>query len=132
LSFEIVKGFNVAGKLPVLSSSQLAYALDQMSKNALADIVVDMARASVGENAPEDDVIAFIQSHASAVQRLRGDKPLSLAAAIKKHETYRQHYINKTGPFEQVCKTNTAEENELVRKAAEYNKEKLGRPYDGN
>lgn len=72
----------MAGKVCVLASRELAYALDKLSKNALIDLVVDRARAEIGEEEADDAVAELIQGWIGPVSRARGDRAVDLLAAI--------------------------------------------------
>jgi hypothetical protein len=71
----------MAGKASVFASVPLWAALDKLSKNALLDLVVDRARAELGETATDDSILETIQGWIGPVQRQRGDKPINLLAA---------------------------------------------------
>ena len=71
---------------PVTQGSRLvAYAIDKLSKNALADIVIDQARLSVGcEDATDEQILAVLQSWSEPIARVRGDSRVDLAAVGKR------------------------------------------------
>lgn len=64
----------MAGKACVLASSELAFALDRMSKNTMIDLVVDRARAELGEDASDDEVADLLENWARPVFQARGDQ----------------------------------------------------------
>jgi hypothetical protein len=70
----------------VFASFPLAAALDKMSKNTLADLVMNLARGALGEAADEAAIVDYLQPFVSATMRARKDSPLSLAATIKEIE----------------------------------------------
>ena len=106
-----------------MASPRLAYALDQMSKNALADLVVDLVRGSVGEHADEQDVAASLQPFVDAVLRVRNDKAVSLDAAMRKHdhfqEVFRQRQAGYRSPEELAAEKRLNDYKDEQRKLCE-------------
>jgi hypothetical protein len=76
----------MAGKACVLASRKLAIALDELSKNALIDLVVDRARAELGEDAEDDVVAALIEGWIIPTSHARGDRLVSLSAVMARVE----------------------------------------------
>jgi hypothetical protein len=68
----------MAGKPITRGSRRVAYAIDGLSKNAMADIILDRVAAEIGEGATDAEVIAHLQPWIDTILRLRGDKPLNL------------------------------------------------------
>ncbi len=69
----------MAGKAMVFGGPALSLAMNNLTKQALADIVVDRATAELGEGATDSQIAALVQTWADPVLRARGDKPISLA-----------------------------------------------------
>jgi hypothetical protein len=93
----------MAGKAAVLTSKRLHYALDRLSKNALIDLVTDLAVRENGDDKGTDETLAaVIQAWLNPVIRVRGDKPVSLAAHMARLDKYDADYIARRGKFEQV------------------------------
>lgn len=72
----------MAGKPITRGSRRVAYAVDHLSKNTLADILLDRIAAEIGEEATDEEVLAHLQGWLDTIQRLRGDKPTNLAALL--------------------------------------------------
>jgi hypothetical protein len=88
----------MAGKLPVLATPAEAYALDQLSKNALIDILIDRVLLEVGDKLPrEDQVAAALQDWIRPVLRARDDKPVDLTAALTRFRKLNQQYLDRKG-----------------------------------
>lgn len=68
----------MAGKPITRGSPRVAYAIGRLSKNTLADIVLDRIGAEIGEDADDEAVLAHLQTWLDTVARLRGDKPVDL------------------------------------------------------
>jgi len=82
----------MAGKSCVLASRHLSYALEKLSKNTLIDLVVDMTRGTVGENASDVVIARSLQPFIDAVLRMRSDRPMSLEAAVQALITSDERY----------------------------------------
>ncbi len=76
----------------VLASRLLGYAIDHLSKNTLIDLVVDRARAQIGEEASDEALADEIQNWIRPVLAARGDKPISLDAIMKRRLTSDEKY----------------------------------------
>lgn len=89
-------GVAMAGKPMGFASVALAWTLDGLSKNTLADIVVDRARQQVGrEDATDEELVAVIQGWLSPVAIVRRDKPLNLAARYAECLASSERYISQ-------------------------------------
>lgn len=76
----------MAGKPITRASRGVAYAIEHLSKNTLADIVLDRLAAEIGEDATDGDVVRHLQRWVDTVQRLRGDKPTALLPLLIRWE----------------------------------------------
>ena len=86
-------------KPSVLASKRLFFALDQVSKNTLIDVLIeaamrDAARA-IDRPDPTDDLTmaVVIQRWLDGVLAIRNDKPKSLARAMVHFDALREHYL---------------------------------------
>jgi hypothetical protein len=86
----------MAGKPCVLASRPLAFALDALSKNALIDILVDVARASVGAEAPDAAIIEWLQPVLDTVAFHRSDPRVNLQAKLDRLKRHNRLYDNLT------------------------------------
>lgn len=82
----------MAGKPITRSICRVAYALDRLSKNTLADIILDRIAAEIGEDASDEQLLAHLQSWLDTVQRLRGDKRVNLTGLLRRHDHYQAIY----------------------------------------
>ena len=87
----------MAGKGLALATRRIGYALDALSKNALIDLVVDRARAEIGEDTTDEDLANRIQDWIDPVTRARGDRPITLRVLISRLDKNDEDYRNKTG-----------------------------------
>lgn len=82
----------MAGKAPVFCGRALYYTLDEVTKNQWIDFAVDMARAELGEDATDDQIVAYLQPKLDVVWRQRYDKSVELAGryqrCVKASERY--------------------------------------------
>lgn len=93
----------MAGKASVFAGRRLHYAIDKLSKNALIDLVVDLAKLDIGEEgATEEALAAKITEWMGPISRARGDRPLDLNAQIVYRDARDEEYRTKTGRFRQV------------------------------
>jgi hypothetical protein len=75
----------MAGKGPAIAPRGVFYALDDLSKNTLIDLVADIAIAEVGEgNATPETILAWIQKRIEPIHRLRKQRPIDLVGALEK------------------------------------------------
>lgn len=88
----------MAGKASVLASSRLFYAMDKLSKNALIDLIVDRARAEIGEDADDESVAELIEGWIRPVANVRNDRSLSLRSAMADLDAKNADYIRKQQP----------------------------------
>lgn len=88
------------GKQMAFASRRLAYALDCMSKNTALDILVDRAHQQLGietANTPADEarVCDVIQSWATPVAAMRGDRISLFTARMEKFDEYSRRYLSR-------------------------------------
>ncbi len=74
----------MAGKLPVFGSRALFYAMDQLSKNTLIDLVTDLARGEIGEGAIDEAVLAWVQRKIEPTHRAREQAPVDLLGRYRR------------------------------------------------
>jgi len=92
-------------------SRGLSHAIDKLSKNALADVLIDVIRGTVGADATESVVIENLQPFVDTVLRMRKDKPVPLAGGVAEWERHAADYKRRqAGQF-------TPEELEEKRRA---------------
>lgn len=84
----------MAGKRVVRGSAIVAYALDQLSKNALADIVLDLVQGEIGDGASDEAIFERLQPAVDTVTRLRGDKPVNLAGVSRRLARHEARYLS--------------------------------------
>lgn len=89
----------MAGKACILASRTLAFALDELSKNALIDLIVDRAQAQIGAEMSDEQLAREIQGWIDPVIRVRGDRPVSLARAFARLDASEKAYRERTGKF---------------------------------
>lgn len=68
----------MAGKPPYFASGAFTYALDCLSKNTLIDVLVDLVRAQIGEEASDYQVAAWLQPTINVIMHHRGDPRVDL------------------------------------------------------
>jgi hypothetical protein len=69
-----------------MAGHALSASLESLSKHALIDLVVDRARAEIGEDAADSDVIARVAEWAGPVLRVRGDRDPGMPTMFEKHK----------------------------------------------
>jgi hypothetical protein len=72
----------MAGKPPVFADLALYWTLDDLTKNQLIDLAVDLATAEVGEDASNDAIVAWLQPRMDTVWSHRKDKAIPLKAKL--------------------------------------------------
>ena len=82
----------MAGKACVLTSRRLFYAMDELSKNTLIDLVVDRVRAELGEEACDDAVASVIQDWLSPICNLRGGRQHNLKDKMSAFDRIQERY----------------------------------------
>lgn len=82
----------MAGKPLTQATRRLARVVDHLSKNTLADILVDRIRAEIGENATDEQVLTHLQPWLETIARLRSDKPVNLLGILAKLDASDEAY----------------------------------------
>ncbi len=89
------------GKKPAIASLALARVLDKYGKTALIDLVADRARAELGENASDRDVMGLVMRWMVPVSAVRGDRAVDLLALDSRYtendERYRRERLSYDG-----------------------------------
>ncbi len=119
----------MAGKPITRSSGRVAYAIDRLSKNALADIILDRVAAEIGEDASEEQVLARLQGWIDTVLRLRGDKPVSLTGALKRLERTEAAYLERQRQEREKATARAGQEQRMKERIDEINREKAKEVY---
>lgn len=87
----------MAGKASVYASRRLFYALDQLSKNTLIDLVIDRIRLDVGEDARDEVIARTIRDWLGPVARLRKDRAPDLVGAMERWDRQAEAYRARFG-----------------------------------
>ena len=87
----------MAGKPMATASRALAMAVDVLSKNTLADIVVDRIRAEIGEHATDEQVAKTLERWAHPVATLRGEKTPGVTARLRYIASKDADYLARNG-----------------------------------
>lgn len=82
-------------KRQVFGDASVRSYLDSMSKAALADLVIDFARAAHGSDMDGDDLGNAIASAAEPVAMARGDKHVSYRAHVDRMELRKAKYADE-------------------------------------
>lgn len=85
----------MAGKAITRASNRVARVIDHLSKNTLADLLLDRIAAEIGEHATDEQVLAHLQPQLNTIARLRGDKPVSLAGLMQRFDGAEQRYLER-------------------------------------
>ena len=80
--------FSMAGKPITKASDRVAWALSQVSKNTLADMVLQVVLKEVGKDASDLQILARVQKWLDPVQRSRGDTPIDLIGVLQRKDRY--------------------------------------------
>lgn len=88
----------MAGKRCVFASDPVFCAMDCLSKNQLIDLVIDLCRAELGEDASDDAVIGWVTSKIGPTWRMRKDKPVDLFAKRDQRLRVLEHYKKQAVP----------------------------------
>lgn len=81
----------------VFCSRRLFYGMDKLSKNALIDILIDRAKAEIGENATDEQLADTIQQWITPVAQYRNDKAPMLRACLVKIDQISDAYLKTHG-----------------------------------
>lgn len=69
------------GNAPALLSRELSHAIECCSKSLLMDLVVDMVRRTLGEEATDEQVVELLVEYLGPVCRVRNQRPPNLDLA---------------------------------------------------
>lgn len=119
----------MAGKPITRGSGRVAYALDRLTKNTLADVVIDRVLAEVGEDATDEEILHVVQNWLRPVQALRGDRPVILLDELKRLERSEAKYLERQLQERERVARENAEARKLADMVAEVNRERAKRPY---
>src|SRR4051812_20890951 len=91
----------MAGKGYALTSNELGYAIDSVSKNALIEILVDRAYAEIGQGelASDEELADLITIWMRPVLNARNDRLIDLRAIMAKHAKQAEDYRLKRGKY---------------------------------
>lgn len=106
----------MAGKSMTMASRRLAYAVDKVSKNALADLVIDRIRIEIGDAATDEQIAATLAEWFGPVWRMRGDKPVSFVGEMERLDRNDADYLARRGKHAEVDPTAYEREMEVVRR----------------
>ncbi len=85
-----------ASKKPVLGSPLLSYSIDGMSKSALIDFAIDQAKRTIGENAPEAEILAWIEEAARPIYIAREENAPRLQSRWRSWLAHaKKYYLNR-------------------------------------
>ena len=74
----------MAGKPITRASRAVARVIDSLSKNTIADLLLDRIQGEIGDGAADEDVLTRLQPSLDTVARIRGDKPVNLIGLLKR------------------------------------------------
>jgi alpha-L-fucosidase len=76
-------------------SRRVAHVVSALSKNALADMLLDRVAAELGEGAGDERVLEHLQRWLDATQRRRGDRAVDLAGIARRLDKAEAHYLEQ-------------------------------------
>ncbi len=85
----------MAGKPLATVGRAAAYALDQISKNTALDMLVDMVRGELGEDASDEAVLMRLQTMHEAACRMRQQKPMNLVGLSHRWTRSAEEHLRK-------------------------------------
>lgn len=118
----------MAGKSITRGSRAVARAVDELSKNTLADVVLDRIALEVGEEATDEQVLTCLQEWLEPIQRLRGDKPTNLVRRMQLFAANDAKYIERQRQAEDERAAALPRERAMAARVEEINREKLKQP----
>jgi hypothetical protein len=86
----------MAGKPLVTVGRAAAFALDQISKNTALDMLVDLIRGELGEDASDDAVLMRLQTTYEAACRLRQQTTMNLLGLSHRWTRSAQEFLRAT------------------------------------
>lgn len=83
----------MAGKPITRASRAVARVIDSLSKNTIADLLLDRIQGEIGDGAGDEEILANLQPTLDTVARLRGDKPVNLIGLLDRLAKSEQRYL---------------------------------------
>lgn len=118
----------MAGKPITRGSGRVGYAIDQLSKNTLADIILDRIAAEIGEDATDEQVLAHLQPWLDTIQRLRADKPVNLIGLLGRLDRAEAAFRERLKREQEQRAIDIETGQRLKEKIDEINRDKLKEP----
>ena len=84
----------MAGKPIARASRAVARVIDSLSKNTLADLLLDRIQGEIGDGADDVDILENLQPTLDTVARL-GDKPVNLMGLLKRFADSDEAYLKR-------------------------------------
>lgn len=84
-------------KPSAVASPLLRYGMDAISKGALIDLVVHLARATIGPETSDEDVARWIDGHHSLIARQRNDPYPNVVVRMRRLAEQSRAYREKNG-----------------------------------
>jgi hypothetical protein len=104
-----------------------------LSKNALADLVLDFIQGEIGDGATDEEILAHLQPRLETIARLRGDKAPNLCRLLSGLDAKQAQYLATEEKKKADRTAQAAQEKALVEKIDQINKERLKTHYaDGS
>jgi hypothetical protein len=119
----------MAGKPSVRGSARVFYVLDKLSKTFLADIVLDLIQAEIGDGASDEAIFERLQPVVDTLARLRGEGPKDLAGLARRGDAYEARYLERERQRKESLASTIETQNRLSEKIKEINRENDKLPY---
>ena len=87
----------MAGKPITRASRAVARVIDSLSKNTIADLLLDRIQGEIGDGAADEEILTNLQPTLDTIAHLRGDKPVNLIGLLKRYATSDQRYLAEMG-----------------------------------
>ena len=120
----------MAGKPVTRASNRVARVIDHLSKNTLADILLDRIAAEIGEDATDEQVLAHLQPWLDTITRLRGDKTVSLDGLMRRFDGKEQRYLEREQEKKERMAVQLETEQRMAKRIDGINAEKLKYPFE--
>ena len=85
----------MAGKAVTRGSRRVARVLDDLSKNTLADLVLDFVQGDIGDGADDEAILTALQPRVDAIAAMRGDRPIDLLRRLCQFDASERRYLAK-------------------------------------
>jgi cupin superfamily acireductone dioxygenase involved in methionine salvage len=112
-------------------SGRVAYAIDRLSKNTLADIVLDRVHAEIGEGASDEQIMAHLQGWLETIARVRGDKAPDLVGLLTRPDRAEAKRHERQQQAQERAAAVDAQQRRLCEQIDEINRQKLKMPIRG-